>query len=78
MHPKRTMLLGSATLAICTAFACSLAPAFAQIKLRYATWDPPHHEMRKFGVDLWVKSIAKVTDSIGQRTTTETRSLLVI
>ncbi|MGI9380206.1 MAG: TRAP transporter substrate-binding protein [Methyloligellaceae bacterium] len=33
----------------------------AQINLRYATWDPPHHEMRKFGVDLWVKSIGEVT-----------------
>ena len=34
----------------------------AQINLRYATWDPPHHEMRKFGVDLWVKSIGEVTE----------------
>ncbi len=41
-------------------FAAS-APAEAQQKLRYATWDPPHHEMRKFGVDLWVKSIGEVT-----------------
>ncbi len=36
--------------------------AHAQTNLRYATWDPPHHEMRKFGVDLWVKSIGEVTE----------------
>lgn len=45
--------------------ALSLFPAaIKQVdaqNLRYATWDPPHHEMRKFGVDVWVKSIGKVT-----------------
>ena len=30
--------------------------------LRYATWDPPHHEWIKFGVDRWIKSIGKVTE----------------
>ncbi len=38
------------------------APAGAQIKLRYATWDPPHHEMRKFGVDVWIKQVGKATN----------------
>ena len=41
--------------------ALSSPTAQAQINLRYATWDPPHHEMRKFGVDLWVKSIGEIT-----------------
>ena len=36
--------------------------AQAELMLRYATWDPPHHEMRKYGVDLWIKSIGEVTE----------------
>ena len=38
-----------------------IADAKAGQNLRYATWDPPHHEMRKFGVDVWVKSVGKAT-----------------
>ena len=39
-----------------------IADAKAGQNLRYATWDPPHHEMRKFGVDVWVKSVGKATN----------------
>ena len=35
--------------------------ANAAQNLRYATWDPPHHEWIKFGVDKWIKSIGQVT-----------------
>lgn len=45
----------------CTLSISVFSQANAKMNLRYATWDPPHHEMRKFGVDLWVKSIGKVT-----------------
>jgi TRAP-type C4-dicarboxylate transport system substrate-binding protein len=51
--------MAAATVSLGTA---AIQPVDAAQKLRYATWDPPHHEMRKFGVDLWVKSIGKVTE----------------
>ncbi len=48
--------------AFCAMALSGFSQAQAEMKLRYATWDPPHHEMRKFGVDLWIKSIGKVTN----------------
>ena len=36
-----------------------LSHAKAAQNLRYATWDPPHHEWIKFGVDRWINPLAR-------------------
>ena len=30
--------------------------------LRYATWDPPTHEVRTLGISRWIKSVDKATE----------------
>lgn len=62
MKDKLTIWRCVSLVAFLVAVSTFGATVQAQINLRYATWDPPHHEMRKFGVDLWVKSIGEVTE----------------
>jgi TRAP-type C4-dicarboxylate transport system substrate-binding protein len=62
MFSKKPTTALVAAVAFCGVAMATFSAAQAEMNLRYATWDPPHHEMRKFGVDVWVKSIGKVTE----------------
>ncbi len=62
MSSKPTISILAVAAAFCAIVLSGFPQAQAAMKLRYATWDPPHHEMRKFGVDLWIKSIGEVTE----------------
>lgn len=62
MTIKASSLVAAGALVAFAAIQGAVSPANAQKTIRYATWDPPHHEVRKLGVDLWVKSVGKATE----------------
>jgi TRAP-type transport system periplasmic protein len=56
----------TATLAASAALAGlalgGVSDAKAGQTLRYATWDPPTHEVRTLGISRWIKEVAKATE----------------
>lgn len=60
---KNIWLVAAGTaVAFCGTLLGASAPTQAQMKLRYATWDPPHHEVRRLGIHPWIASVNKITE----------------
>jgi TRAP-type transport system periplasmic protein len=36
--------------------------AYADITLRFSNWDPPTHEVRSMGIEVWAKQVGEVTE----------------